>query len=293
MLLTGKIRTAALAGGLAMTLTACVGPAPVIRDSGPEAPMDVSHIPDAVPRVEPRTAAGNKSPYTVLGRTYRVMTSADNYREQGLASWYGRKFHGARTSNGEIYNMYGMTAAHKTLPIPTFVQVKNLENGKEVIVRVNDRGPFHEGRIIDLTYAAAKKLGFVDKGTARVEVTAIDPLAWAAEQNGQDDVKTGTAPVVASNDRQEPAPAPEQSAGYQLPAETFLQAGAFGSRESATALQEKLVKLTALPVFIAPVDALQKLFRVRIGPITDNFELLNLKQEIQQLNLGIPHIVRE
>lgn len=274
-----------------VTLNACVGPAPVM-DSGPEAPLDVSHIPNAVPRVEPRTSAGNKSPYTVLGKTYQVMASADNYRERGAASWYGRKFHGAKTSNGEIYNMYGMTAAHKSLPIPTFVQVRNLDNGKEVIVRVNDRGPFHGDRIIDLTYAAAKKLGFVDKGTAQVEVIAIDPVAWASEQGAEKNGET-SGPALAVSGVERPAPAPEQSEGYQLPEKTFLQAGAFGSRESATALQEKLVNFTSLPVFVTPVDALQKLFRVRIGPITDNFELLNLKQRIQQLNLGIPHIVRE
>jgi rare lipoprotein A len=259
-----------------LTLTACVGTGSVVhKDSGPVQPVDVSHIPDATPRWEPRTVAGNKSPYTVLGQTYRVMASAENYRERGIASWYGRKFHGARTSNGEIYDMYGMTAAHKALPIPTYVQVKNLANGKTVIVRVNDRGPFHANRIIDLSYAAAKKLEFVDKGTATVEVTAIDPGAWVAANP--------TAPPVSS----------AQSPGYRLPANTFLQAGALGSRESASALQAKLAELTPFPVFIAPVDTFQKLFRVRIGPISDNFELLNLKERIQQLNLGIPHIVQE
>lgn len=257
--------------------------------------MDVAHIPDAVPRWEPRTAAGNKSPYTVLGKTYQVLPSAGDYRERGFASWYGRKFHGRRTSNGEVYDMYGMTAAHKSLPIPTFVQVTNLKNGKVVIVRVNDRGPFHGDRIIDLTYAAAKKLGFVDQGTAEVEVVAIDPNTWAANDNGtrftalnpQEDASETSA------SHEPKAPTPLQSAGYQLPGNTYLQAGAFGSRDSATTLQEKLVDITSFPVFIAPVDALQKLFRVRIGPITDNFELLNLQQRIQQLNLGIPHVVQE
>ncbi|MGQ9425071.1 septal ring lytic transglycosylase RlpA family protein [Gilvimarinus sp. F26214L] len=254
------------------------------RDSGPSQAVDVSHIPDAVPRWEPRTRAGNKSPYTVLGKTYEVMESSDGYRQRGSASWYGKKFHGAQTSNGEIYDMYGMTAAHKTLPIPTFVKVRNVANGKEVIVRVNDRGPFHGDRIIDLTYAAAKKLGFVEQGVATVEVEAINPDTWVTENRQPD-------PVVASGEPR--APAPLQSAGYQLPGNTFLQAGAFGSRESAAALQEKLLELTSLPVFIAPADSLQTMFRVRIGPIADNFELLNLKERIQQLNLGIPHVVRD
>lgn len=268
-----------------LSLSACVStPQSTHRDSGPSQAVDVSHIPDAVPRREPRTRAGNKSPYTVLGKTYEVMESSDGYRQRGSASWYGKKFHGAQTSNGEIYDMYGMTAAHKTLPIPTFVKVRNVANGKEVIVRVNDRGPFHGDRIIDLTYAAAKKLGFVEQGVATVEVEAINPDTWVAENRQPD-------PVVASGEPR--APAPLQSAGYQLPGDTFLQAGAFGSRESAAALQEKLLELTSLPVFIAPADSLQKMFRVRIGPIADNFELLNLKERIQQLNLGIPHVVRD
>jgi rare lipoprotein A len=294
MLKRFPIRVGLVAGGL-LLLTACVSTEQTVRkdhngpyDSGPEQPLDVSHIPDAVPRWEPRTAAGNKSPYTVLGKTYRVLPSSDNYREQGFASWYGRKFHGALTSNGEIYDMYGMTAAHKTLPIPSFVKVKNLDNGREVIVRVNDRGPFHDGRIIDLTYTAAKKLGFVEQGTAPVEVTAIDPLTWA-DRNGD----SQAASVQANASGQPAAPSPRQSAGYALPENTFLQAGAFGSEVSANALREQLADLTNLPVFVSPAGTLKKLFRVRIGPISDNFELLNLQERIQQLNLGIPHIVQE
>lgn len=259
------------------------------RDRGPAEAMDVSHIPDAVPRWEPRTAAGNKSPYTVLGKTYRVMASSDGYREQGYASWYGKKFHGELTSNGEIYDMYGMTAAHKSLPIPTFVQVTNLENGRQVIVRVNDRGPFHEGRIIDLSYAAAKKLGFVDQGTARVEVTAINPDVWLAQQGSGN----ATQMAVRPTSNEAVAPAPRQSAGYELPGNTFLQAGAFGSRQSAETLRQQLTALTRLPVFITAASAPQNLFRVRIGPIADNYELLNLQERIRQMNLGQAHVVRE
>jgi len=146
---------------IAAGLTACVSsPAPTSKprqptfaeqkDRGPTQAMDVDHIPDAIPRYEPRTIAGNKSPYTVLGKTYRVLPDSTGYSEQGIASWYGEKFHGRNTSNGEIYDMYGMTAAHKTLLIPSFVRVTNLDNGKSIIVRVNDRGPFHDNRIIDL-----------------------------------------------------------------------------------------------------------------------------------------------
>lgn len=291
MLLIKKTKTIVVSCGL-LVLGACVNAPPAVqKDRGPDRAMDVSHIPDAVPRREPRTAAGNKSPYTVLGKTYQVLPSADAYRERGFASWYGQKFHGRRTSNGEVYDMYGMTAAHKSLPIPTFVQVTNVKNGKAVIVRINDRGPFHGDRIIDLTYAAAKKLGFVDQGTAEVEVVAIDPDAWAASNFPAGQQRQDATATLASDEPQ--APTPLQSAGYQLPGNTFLQAGAFGSRESAISMQQKLVEITSLPVFIAPVDTIQKMFRVRIGPISDNFELLNLQERIQQLNLGIPHVVQE
>lgn len=291
MLLIKKTKTIVVSCGL-LVLGACVNAPPAVqKDRGPDRAMDVSHIPDAVPRREPRTAAGNKSPYRVLGKTYQVLPSADAYRERGFASWYGQKFHGRRTSNGEVYDMYGMTAAHKSLPIPTFVQVTNVKNGKAVIVRINDRGPFHGDRIIDLTYAAAKKLGFVDQGTAEVEVVAIDPDAWAASNFPAGQQRQDATATLASDEPQ--APTPLQSAGYQLPGNTFLQAGAFGSRESAASMQQKLVEITSLPVFIAPVDTIQKMFRVRIGPISDNFELLNLQERIQQLNLGIPHVVQE
>lgn len=286
---TKKTKTIIVCCGL-LTLSACVNTPETIhtgtKDSGPAQSMDVSHIPDAIPRWEPRTAAGNKSPYTVLGKTYEVLPSSDDYRERGLASWYGQKFHGRQTSNGEIYDMYGMTAAHKSLPIPTFVQVKNLDNGKVVIVRVNDRGPFHDQRVIDLTYAAAKKLGFVDQGTASVEVVAINPDTWVASNS------EAASPAVVSSG--EPlAPTPVESAGYQLPGNTFLQAGAFGTRDSASVLQETLAGITSFPVFIAPADSAKKVFRVRIGPISNNFELLNLTDRIRQLNLGIPHVVQE
>jgi rare lipoprotein A len=149
-------------------------------DGAPSRQLDPSRIDDAVPRRDPITKAGNKNPYTVLGKTYRILPSSKGYRMRGTASWYGTKFHGESTANGERYDLYAMTAAHCTLPIPTYVQVTNLENGKQCIVRVNDRGPFVGGRLIDLSYAAATKLGYAHKGTAMVEVTAIDPDNWPA-----------------------------------------------------------------------------------------------------------------
>ncbi|MGI9334397.1 MAG: septal ring lytic transglycosylase RlpA family protein [Gammaproteobacteria bacterium] len=145
------------------------------QDGGPGTSVDVSSVPDAVPRVEPRSRRGNPESYVVFGKRYYVMNDAGGYLERGIASWYGKKFHGRTTSSGEIYDMYAMTAAHKSLPLPTYVQVTNLENQRSVVVKVNDRGPFHSNRIIDLSYTAAAKLDIVRRGTGLVEVRAIDP----------------------------------------------------------------------------------------------------------------------
>lgn len=158
--------------------------APGIKDRAPDAPLhDVDLIPEPEVVDEPRSAYGNRSPYKVLGKTYTVRESAAGHVETGIGSYYGTKFHARRTSNLEVYDMYAFTAAHKSLPLPSFARVTNLENGKSVIVRVNDRGPFHDGRIIDLSYAAAVKLGYHDKGTAPVEVRGLTP----------DDVRPPTA----------------------------------------------------------------------------------------------------
>jgi rare lipoprotein A len=148
--------------------------APHIKDSIPDYVPDVDAIPEPEVKDEPLSRYGNRT-YSVLGKTYRVRDSAHGYVEEGRASYYGNKFHGRRTSNQEVYDMYAFTAAHKTLPLPSYVRVTNLDNGKSVVVRVNDRGPFHAGRVIDLSYAAAVKLGFVKQGTARVEVRALMP----------------------------------------------------------------------------------------------------------------------
>lgn len=144
------------------------------QDRGPDTHISADDVNQATPRKEPLSKHGNASPYSVNGQQYHVMASADRYREEGLASWYGAKFHGHTTSNGEVFDMYEISAAHKTLPLPTWVRVTNLENGLSIVARVNDRGPFHPGRVIDLSYAAAVKLDFVHKGTARVRVEALE-----------------------------------------------------------------------------------------------------------------------
>lgn len=226
------------------------------KDGAPNHFVDVSKIPDAVPRVEPITQAGNRSPYTVLGKTYQVMPVSAGYQQQGIASWYGTKFHGRKTSNGETYSMYGMTAAHKTLPIPSYVRVNNLENGRSVIVRVNDRGPFHDDRIIDLSYAAAKKLGFADKGTARVEVIVINPADY--QRNSVE------APNIAS----------EKASSGGSP---YLQAGAFSSEHAANNLAAKLRLMTEHPVQVRTASDGATLFKVLIGPFLDSGQLTQIR----------------
>ena len=156
------------------TLVGTAPPAPAPTEGG-NAPL--GNVADAVPRAEVKTRLGNPESYRVAGKEYRVLETSEGYRQEGIASWYGSQFQGRRTSSGEIYDMYRMTAAHKTLPLPTYVRVTNLENGRSVVVRVNDRGPFVDGRIIDMSFVAAIRLGMLGPGTARVEVVALDPPA--------------------------------------------------------------------------------------------------------------------
>ncbi len=187
------------------------------RDGAPWWDVDVSRIPDAVPM--PHNGSVKANPYTVLGKTYYPMNDARAYRMVGTASWYGTKFHGQATANGETYDLYGMTAAHKTLPLPSYVRVTNLDNGKSVIVRVNDRGPFYSDRVIDLSFAAAKKLGYAETGTARVKVEGIDPVQWWAQRGWP-------APMVLAQPKQAvaqaaPAAAQTQAVAMAQPIETY------------------------------------------------------------------------
>ena len=260
------------------------------KDSYPDEPLSVDHIPDAVPTVEPISAAGNKTPYKVRGKTYHLIKSPENYEQTGFASWYGRKFHGDRTSNGEIYDMFGMTAAHKTLPIPSYVRVTNIENNRSVIVRVNDRGPFHRDRIIDLTYTAAKKLGFVEQGTAKVNITYIDPKSYQATLNRQAPVKTKKSTL------EKLAPTPKNSGGYALPENTYLQVGAFSSLSRADALKAELRDITRYPIDVLfpginESRSRSPLFKVQVGPFDNNAELQRLRQALLHKNYPPPHVV--
>ena len=241
------------------------------QDHGPSNPVDVSDIKDAVPKSEPRSKYGNPKNYKVLGKWYSVKQSSKGYIEKGIASWYGNKFHGHRTSNGETYDMYAMTAAHKTLPLPTYVRVTYLENGRSVIVKVNDRGPFHENRIIDLSYAAAKKLGYTSKGTGAVEVTAIDPETYQQKQSYQSKLKRHSALSTY----------PTKS-NYKL----YLQVGAFASQQNANKLQKRLSRMFKARKIHANFSSDKNIYRVRIGPLASVDDADKLSVFLN--NKGIP-----
>ena len=231
---------------------------------------------DAVPREEPRSAAGNPPFYEVAGHRYVVLASASGYHERGVASWYGPDFHGLRTATGERYDMFAMTAAHKTLPIPCYARVTNLSNGRSIVVRINDRGPFVANRIIDLSYAGATRLDMIRNGTAFVQVEALTPASAgstaalpatlpgaSAAGVGVSNVPPITAPLQAATDAapQAPARASASSGGF------YIQVGAFGQADNARRAAHKLRDAGLTHVFTLSPAADQPLQRVRIGPI--------------------------
>jgi rare lipoprotein A len=230
------------------------------QDGAPLRELDTDTIVDAVPRYEPLKVAGNISPYIVRGQEYRLVENHRKYKARGTASWYGTKFDGHATSNGETYSLYDMTAAHKTLPIPCYVKVTNLRNGRTAIVRVNDRGPFHSERIIDLSYAAAVKLGFSDQGTASVEIEVID---------------TDNSAMAKS-----------ETARY------YLQVGAFKELDSANKLQKSLSSGLGYPVMVA-ITGQSTLHRVRVGPFVDFSSAQAAKKILKQRWSGEPQLVVE
>ena len=262
------------------------------QDSGPGgAPPDISKIPEPVPKPEPASVYGNKSPYTVLGQSYRVLPSASGYVERGIASWYGNKFHGYTTSNFEKYDMYAFTAAHKTLPLPSYARVTNLDNGASVIVRINDRGPFAENRIIDLSYVAALKLGIWQKGTGLVEVRAIDPAHPDNAPSRRAEVAPPSRPVDAANPqragdvRAASATRPEKTHKPTL----YLQVGAYSdsanAERAATVLRN--AKLGEVRVVQSRIDG-RSIERVRLGPLKDVDEADKLTPRVRALGLGEP-----
>jgi rare lipoprotein A len=238
-------------------------------DSIPDGPPpDISKLVEPVPKVEPRALYGNKSPYSVLGRTYTVLPSARGYVERGIASFYGNKFHGYKTSSLENYDMYGFTAASKTLPLPSYARVTNLANGKSVIVRVNDRGPFHEDRVIDLSYVAAVKIGVWPKGTGLVEVRGIDP--------GE--------PV-----RDLPPPPPAAPPG-KLPG-IYLQVGAFSDAANAEQVAQRLRAANFAPVQVMDAEISGRtVHRVRLGPLPDVDSSDRVSDQITNMGLPRPRV---
>lgn len=271
----------------------------VDQDYSPDALLDPSKIQDAIPREEYVTKAGNKSPYTVLGKTYTVLPTAKGYHEEGGASWYGLKFHGFKTSNGETYDVYQMTAAHKTLPIPCYVKVTNLQNNRAVIVRVNDRGPFHDNRIIDLSYAAATKLGMISTGTAQVRVEAIDPKNWQSNtgyeaitpidlSSGVVETSSNNSAPVSSNNYATTATAPVNSYGKPAPVGyLYLQVGAYLDRAIALEVFTKLKP--NYPKLIQLESGRDQYYRIKIGPVTDQ-DIDSISQDL--IERGYPKPVR-
>ncbi len=244
---------------LALLLASCASaPKSEPADGPPAVSIKPEDVRDAEPRPEPRARYGNNSPYEVFGKKYYVLDSAKGYRQRGTASWYGSKFHGRRTSSGEPYDMRLATAAHKTLPLPSYAEVTNLDNGRKVIVKINDRGPFKDDRLIDLSYGAALRLGMIGTGTAHVEVRVID-------SSGADALATG------------------DTAG------TWLQAGAFGKRESAESLARQLTRSDLKPVSIHDDD---RLFRVWLGPYTSDNEIEAVIRRAIELGFERPHRVK-
>ena len=318
-------RTRALAAplslGMAVGLAGCLGAPPRPTPTAPQsivppesltAPPMPDSVPDAMPRIEPRSRYGNPPFYDVFGKRYYVLSSSVGYWERGVASWYGPGFHKVRTSTGEPYDMYGMTAAHKTLPLPAYVRVTNLQNGRSVVVRVNDRGPFVGNRIIDLSYTAAAKLDMLRNGTALVEVRAIDPSTPVP-------VMASTSPLPATGSQAAAVPAPANTPPLTAPPVTtapaavalaavspstvapvaapvagaplFIQAGAFSDPANAQRLADRLRGGSYGKVFVRDDQiAGRRMYRVRIGPVPDVAEFDRVVAALERAGINDAHL---
>jgi len=249
-------------------------------DDGPDGkpPVDLDSLAEPRPRLEPLNAAANE-PYTVFGREYVPSRTITEYHRQGTASWYGRKFHGQRTASGEIYDMYALTASHPTLPIPSYARVTNLQNHRSVTVRINDRGPFASGRMMDVSYAAAYKLGFADYGQAVVEVDSIVPTETLARAAEPAPAGTG-APVKARTS--EPAPAAEPVPVSSERAGLYLQLGAFSSRANADNFRARIRRDLDWLEQEIEIVLRQRLYRVQLGPYRDKKEANGVAEKIRE-----------
>ncbi|MEE4378295.1 MAG: septal ring lytic transglycosylase RlpA family protein [Candidatus Competibacteraceae bacterium] len=246
-----------------------------IPEQSPEKHTRIPSVPPTevtgvAPTWEPPSRTGNPASYKVFGKRYYVMDSSENYRRRGTASWYGKDFHGKKTSSGVPYNMYAMTAAHKSLPIPTYVRVRHLGNGRSIVVKVNDRGPFVDDRVIDLSYAAATKLDMVGTGTAPVEVVALAPYQYLSGAKKPDK-------SVASTQR-----------GNST---VYVQVGAFSERQNAERLQHELASYIAHNVRID--SAIGDLHKVRVGPLQTETEAEQLIAQLTNLGINTPSMIYE
>ncbi|MDQ2694710.1 MAG: septal ring lytic transglycosylase RlpA family protein [Pseudomonadota bacterium] len=261
---------------LVSLIAGCSAPGNIRKDAAPplRSPRAVIELPDPQPVAEPPSRTGNPLSYEVFGRRYHVNGTSEGYRERGLASWYGADFHGRPTSSGVPFDMYAISAAHKSLPIPTHVRVTNLGNGRSIVVRVNDRGPFVDDRIIDLSYAAAMKLDMVEDGVAEVEVAALAPYQYLAHY--------APAPSALVRTAFHPAAAAAPAAA---PAPLFLQVGAFSERSNAERMQSRLAH--SLTHAVRVDAATDSLFKVRVGPLAGVAEADALM--VRLAALGIDH----
>jgi rare lipoprotein A len=294
---------AVIAAGLAACFSAPRRESPGTTPVPPptERPPSPDSVPDMVPRSEPRSRNGNPPFYDVLGKRYFVLSSSVGYVERGVASWYGPGFHRVRTSTGEPYDMYAMTAAHKTLPLPAYVRVTNLQNGRSIVVRVNDRGPFVGNRIIDLSYTAASKLDMLRNGTAMVEVRSLEPASGHVPLGAP----LAATPVTAAAGAQPPAPAPVDSPPREAVSDTaaggtstvpvpralFIQAGAFSDPKNAERLMDKLRGGGYGKVFVRDNEiAGRRMYRVRIGPVPNVAEFDRIVAALERVGVDDAHL---
>lgn len=279
-------------------------------DSGPDDPPDLSNVPEPEPQDEPLSETGNPDDYTVFGRTYHVMapSAARGFTQEGVASWYGRKFHGRRTSSGEPYDMYTMTAAHTELPLPTYARVTNLANQRSVVVKINDRGPFADNRIIDLSYAAADRLGMVTDGTARVRVEVLGGASGSpATADADDDAVTeadadrdgsaaeprtsateGTTRARRVNQRLAAASEGDNEPGNDDSGGVLVQVGAFNSAANADSLRQRLTARDLGPV---SVERHEGVHRVRVGPVASRTRAESLMERLRAAGFNAGHVV--
>ena len=257
-----------------MTIDETVLEAHTNVDAAPDVPLNaeqLAQIPDATPVAEPFSQYGNASQYSVLGKNYTVMAKAKNFKQVGMASWYGKQFHGRKTSSGEKFDMYKLTAAHKNLPIPCYARVTNTENGKSVIVKINDRGPFHGSRVMDVSWAAAAKLDMVGKGTAKIKLEVV------SSADSYED--TAIAAII-----------PEKAIAAVTPSQFFVQVGSFSTQDNALNLQSKLSELVALPIEVSTTESSKH--KVQIGPFVDEITANKARDYVLQVAALNPIVVK-